>query len=147
MLQETKLLLISDDQDQRKAFSAIFDFLDEESVLADVAGWRAAADKLSSSKEVLCVFLGGSDPGKLLELLKEIDAWDQALPIVMLSDAAAGWPSEQRQRVLCQLEMPPRYNRLLDCLHRAQVYREVYSDAAQGRTQRETNLFRSLVGN
>lgn len=147
MLQETKLLLISDDQDQRKAFSAIFDFLDEESVLADVAGWRAAADKLSSSKEVLCVFLGGSDPGKLLELLKEIDAWDQALPIVMLSDAAVGWPSEQRQRVLCQLEMPPRYNRLLDCLHRAQVYREVYSDAAQGRTQRETNLFRSLVGN
>lgn len=147
MLQETKLLLISDDQDQRKAFGAIFDFLDEESVLADVAGWRAAADKLSSSKEVLCVFLGGSDPGKLLELLKEIDAWDQALPIVMLSDAAAGWPSEQRQRVLCQLEMPPRYNRLLDCLHRAQVYREVYSDAAQGRTQRETNLFRSLVGN
>ncbi|NLD14552.1 MAG: sigma-54-dependent Fis family transcriptional regulator [Gammaproteobacteria bacterium] len=147
MLQETKLLLISDDQDQRKAFGAIFDFLDEESVLADVAGWRAAADKLSSSKEVLCVFLGGSDPGKLLELLKEIDVWDQTLPVVMLSDAAAGWPSEQRQRVLCQLEMPPRYNRLLDCLHRAQVYREVYSDAAQGRTQRETNLFRSLVGN
>ena len=147
MLQETKLLLISDDQDQRKAFGAIFDFLDEESVLADAAGWQAAVGRLSSSKEVLCVFLGGSDPGKLLELIKEIDAWDQTLPVVMLSEAAAGWPSEQRQRVLCQMEMPPRYNRLLDCLHRAQVYREVYSDASQGRTQRETNLFRSLVGN
>lgn len=147
MLQETKLLLISDDQDQRKAFGAIFDFLDEESVLADAAGWQAAVGRLSSSKEVLCVFLGGSDSGKLLELIKEIDAWDQTLPVVMLSEAAAGWPSEQRQRVLCQMEMPPRYNRLLDCLHRAQVYREVYSDASQGRTQRETNLFRSLVGN
>lgn len=146
MLQETKLLLISDDLDQRMAFGAIFDFLDEESILTDVAGWQDAVKPLAASQEIVCVFLGGGDSGQLLELVREIDAWDSTAPIVMLSNLPTGWPVEQRQRVLCELELPPRYNNLLDCLHRAQVYREVYA-AASGRTQREVNLFRSLVGN
>ena len=146
MLQETKLLLISDDLEQRKAFGAIFDFLDEESILSDVAGWRDAISGLSSSRDVLCVFLGEDDPGKLLELVREIDAWDADAPVVTLREVPAEWTAEQRQRILCQLEPPPRYNRMLDCLHRAQVYREVNADA-HGRTRRETGLFRSLVGN
>lgn len=146
MLQETKLLLISDDLEQRKAFGAIFDFLDEESILTGVADWQSAVKSLASSGDVLCVFLGSGDSGEQLELVKDVDAWDPVVPIVMLSSAPAGWPVEQRQRVLCELELPPRYNSLLDCLHRAQVYREVYA-AESGRTQREVSLFRSLVGN
>src|SRR5690554_4663685 len=130
MLQETKLLLISDDLDQRMAFGAIFDFLDEESILTDVAGWQDAVKPLAASQEIVCVFLGGGDSGQLLELVREIDAWDPTAPIVMLSNLPTGWPVEQRQRVLCELELPPRYNNLLDCLHRAQVYREVYAAAS-----------------
>ena len=149
MLQETKLLLISDDLDQRKAFGAIFDFLDEESILTDSARWQGVVGALESSWEVLCVFLGGEDAGTLLELVRDVDAWDASVPIVMLGlgSVPASWPAEQRQRILCRLELPPRYNRMLDCLHRAQVYREVYAEASSGRTRRETNLFRSLVGN
>lgn len=148
MFQESKLLLISDDKDQRNSFSAIFDFLDEEAVLTDLASWQEAVGKLASSQEVLCVFVDDEDTGRLLDLVKDVDAWDPAAPLVVLNDLPEQWPAEQRQRVLCRLELPLRYNRLLDCLHRAQVYREVYSSAAgQGRTQREANLFRSLVGN
>lgn len=110
MLQETKLLLISDDLDQRKDFGAIFDFIDEESILSDVAGWRDAVAGLASSRDVLCVFLGGEDSGKLLELSRDVDAWDADMPIVILGDLSAGWPTEQRQRILCNLELPPRYN-------------------------------------
>lgn len=147
MLQETKPLLISDDPEQRKAFGAIFEFLDEEALLADVAGWRAAVGKLPSSQNVLCVFVQGDEPARLLELLKQVDAWDPVVPIVMLGEQPDDWPALQKQRVLCRLELPLRYNRLLDCLHRAQVYREVYTESGHGRTQREANLFRSLVGN
>ena len=41
--------------------------------------------------------------------------------------------------------MPPSYNKLLDSLHRAQIYREMYESKTRGR-QRAGNLFRSLVG-
>ncbi len=42
--------------------------------------------------------------------------------------------------------MPPSYSKLLGILHRAQVYREIYDEAAERGTQRVPNLFRSLVG-
>ncbi len=48
--------------------------------------------------------------------------------------------------MLTSLEMPPSYNKLLDSLHRAQVYREMYDQAKSRGRQREPNLFRSLVG-
>lgn len=146
MLPETKLLLISDDAEQRKDFGAIFDFLDEESILTDVAGWRAAVACLSSSREVLCVFLGSADTGRLLALVGALADWDADIPIIMLGALPADWPESQRRRVLCQLELPPRYNRMLDCLHRAQVYREACAGTGQ-RSRRGEALFRSLVGN
>ena len=55
-------------------------------------------------------------------------------------------PSAVSASVLTRLAMPPSYSQLLGILHRAQVYREVYDQAAERRTQREPNLFRSLVG-
>ena len=42
--------------------------------------------------------------------------------------------------------MPPSYNQLLDSLHRAQVYQQVFDVARERGLQRESNLFRSLVG-
>ncbi len=42
--------------------------------------------------------------------------------------------------------MPPSYNQLLDSLHRAQVYQQVFDPARERGQQRESNLFRSLVG-
>ena len=43
------------------------------------------------------------------------------------------------------MDVPLTYNQLLDTLHRAQVYREVF-DEGQRKSQREPQLFRSLVG-
>ena len=48
--------------------------------------------------------------------------------------------------MLSALEMPPSYSKLLDSLHRAQVYREMYDQARERGRHREPNLFRSLVG-
>ena len=47
--------------------------------------------------------------------------------------APADWPEEIRRRVLTSLEMPPSYNKLLDSLHRAQIYREMYESKTRGR--------------
>src|SRR5690606_30495006 len=109
--------------------------------------WKGSVAALESSRTVLSVLLGSVETkGGTLELLKQLAAWDENVPVLLIDDqAAADWPEDIRRRVLASLEMPPSYNKLLDSLHRAQVYREMYDQARERGRQREPNLFRSLV--
>nr|WP_298139768.1 sigma-54 dependent transcriptional regulator [uncultured Pseudomonas sp.] len=148
MWRETKILLIDDDHERRRDVTVILNFLGEDHLACGSHNWREAVDALPSSREVLTVLLGDvQSKGGALELLKQLAAWDEFLPVLMLDQQAAmEWPEDLRRRVLASLEMPPSYNKLLDSLHRAQVYREMYDQARERGRQRETNLFRSLVG-
>ena len=148
MWRETKILLIDDNAERRRDLAVILAFLGEEHVACASKDWRDAVAPLKSSRVVLSVLVGGvQTKGGLLELLKELAAWDEFLPVLLLDEqVGTEWPEQLRRRVLATLEMPPSYNKLLDSLHRAQVYREMYDQARERGRQRETNLFRSLVG-
>jgi sigma-54 specific flagellar transcriptional regulator A len=148
MWRATKLLLIDDNSERRLQMTVILNFLGEEHLACDSADWREAVVGLESSREVLSVLFGDvSAKGGSLELLKQLSAWDEFLPVVLLdAQVPSEWPEEIRRRVLVSLEMPPSYNKLLDSLHRVQVYREMYDQARERGRQREPNLFRSLVG-
>ncbi len=148
MWRETKILLVHDHVEQCKEFANILTFLDENYIACTSAQWRDAVATLNSSRGLLCVMLGGISAGKRLEaLIKEFVEWDEFLPIILLEEGEAiELPSAVSASVLTRLAMPPSYSQLLGILHRAQVYREVYDQAAERRTQREPNLFRSLVG-
>jgi sigma-54 dependent transcriptional regulator, flagellar regulatory protein len=148
MWRATKLLLIDDNSERRLQMAVILNFLGEEHLACDSTDWREAVVGLESSREVLSVLLGDvSAKGGALELLKQLSAWDEFLPVVLLdAQAPSEWPEDIRRRVLVSLEMPPSYNKLLDSLHRVQVYREMYDQARERGRQREPNLFRSLVG-
>ena len=148
MWRETKILLIDDDSVRCRDLAVILNFLGEENLASPSHEWEQAVGALSSSREILCVLVGAvSIAGGLSGLLKTLAAWDEFLPILLLGDiASADLPEDQRRRVLSSLEMPPSYSKLLDSLHRAQVYREMYDQARERGRHREPNLFRSLVG-
>ena len=148
MWRETKILLIDDDSVRCRDLAVILNFLGEENLASPSHEWEQAVGALSSSREILCVLVGAvSIAGGLSGLLKTLAAWDEFLPILLLGDiASADLPEDQRRRVLSSLEMPPSYSKLLDSLHRAQVYREMYDHARERGRHREPNLFRSLVG-
>ncbi|MDO8332836.1 MAG: sigma-54 dependent transcriptional regulator [Pseudomonas sp.] len=148
MWRETKLLLIDDNSERRHEMAVILNFLGESNLVCSSADWREAVAGLASSRDVLSVLLGDVEAkGGALELLKHMAAWDEFLPVVLIdAQVAPEWPEEIRRRVLVSLEMPPSYNKLLDSLHRVQVYREMYDLARERGRQREPNLFRSLVG-
>ncbi|MDD0843868.1 sigma-54 dependent transcriptional regulator [Pseudomonas sp. Gutcm_11s] len=148
MWRETKILLIDDNAERRRDLAVILGFLGEDHLACGSNDWRQAVDKLESSREVLNVLLGEvSAKGGALELVKQISAWDENLPLLLIGDPVpTDWAEDLRRRVLASLEMPPSYNKLLDSLHRAQVYREMYDQARERGRQREPNLFRSLVG-
>ena len=148
MWRETKILLIDDNAERRRDLAVILGFLGEDHLACGSSDWRQTVDKLESSREVLNVLLGDvTAKGGALELLKQLAAWDENLPLLLIGEPApAEWAEDLRRRVLASLEMPPSYNKLLDSLHRAQVYREMYDQARERGRQREPNLFRSLVG-
>ncbi|WP_145145866.1 sigma-54 dependent transcriptional regulator [Pseudomonas duriflava] len=149
MWRETKILLIEDDASRRHDLTVILNFLGEEHIASTSSKeWQVSVESLESSRSILCVLLGRVDAqGGAVELLKQLGTWDEVLPILLLgAQSYSEWPDEIRRRILSTLEVPVSYNQLLDSLHRAQVYREMY-DQARGRgRQREPNLFRSLVG-
>src|SRR5690554_5026176 len=149
MWRETKILLIDDQADRRRDLGVILGFLGEELLACGSDEWRERMAEAIGSREGLCVLLGQVETrGGILELIKQLHALDELLPLVLLDEPQdmALWPEEQRRRVLSVLDNPISYNRLNDTLHRAQVYREMYDEARDRGRQREPNLFRSLVG-
>ncbi|MBY8971100.1 sigma-54-dependent Fis family transcriptional regulator [Pseudomonas sp. P867] len=148
MWRETKILLIDDDSVRRRDLAVILNFLGEENLPCGSHDWQQAVSSLASSREVICVLIGTvKAPGAVLGLLKTLSTWDEFLPVLLMGDiSSVDLPEDQRRRVLSTLEMPPSYSKLLDSLHRAQVYREMYDQARERGRHREPNLFRSLVG-
>ena len=148
MWRETKILLIDDDSARRRDLAVVLNFLGEDNLPCSSQDWQQVVESLSSSREVLCVLIGTVNaPGNVLGLLKTVAGWDEFLPVLLIGEiSSAEYPEELRRRVLSNLEMPPSYSQLLDSLHRAQVYREMYDQARERGRQREPNLFRSLVG-
>ncbi len=148
MLRETKILLIEDNAERRRDLTVILNFLGEDHLAASSTDWRTAIAALDSSREVFCVLLGICEcKHGVVEVLKQLSTWDEYLPVVQLGDVVPlDCPEDLRSRLLATLEVPPSYNRLLDAMHRAQVYREMYDEARERGRHRELNLFRSLVG-
>lgn len=148
MWRESKILLIDDDSERRRDLAVVLNFLGEENLPCSSRDWSQSVESLASNREVLCVLIGTVEaPATVLGLLKTVLAWDEFLPILLIGDiSVADFPEELRRRVLSSLKMPLSYSQVLDSLHRAQVYREMYDQARERGRQRETNLFRSLVG-
>lgn len=148
MWRETKILLIDDDAARRHDLGVILNFLGEEHLAASSQQWPSLLDGLADCRTLSVALVGQVDgKGGVLELLRQLGERDEFLPILLVGEApAAQWPEDLRRRVLVSLDMPPSYNKLLDSLHRAQVYREMYDQARERGRQREPNLFRSLVG-
>ena len=145
MLPNSHILLIDDAPSSRHDLSVILSFLGEEAVITTSATWQQDVEaQAASSGSFKCVILGHCECAHGMQgLLAQLDKWDENLPAILLD--ASRWPEHLRQRLLAVLPPPLSYNQLLDSLHRAQVYREVYDDRDRQR-QREPNLFRSLVG-
>ncbi|MHA7878429.1 MAG: sigma-54 dependent transcriptional regulator [Saccharospirillum sp.] len=147
MWREIKLLLIDDDAQRRNDYRVIFNFLGEAIVCVSSEDWRQQAEEaLEQSGELVAVMLGASQVS-LARMVQAIVDWDEGLPIILTLDhPEAELLDETLRRQIIAKVKKPSYNKLLDTLHRAQMYREQY-DLTRGRSQRrEVNLFRSLVG-
>lgn len=148
MWREIKLLMIDDDEPRRRDFEVILQFLGESCVGVSSTDWRAQiANEVSGPDDLVAVLVGQSELS-LASMVQNLVEWDEGLPIILMDDhpEAELLDEQLRRQVIAKLHSPPTYNKMLDTMHRAQMYREQF-DLTRGRGQRrEVNLFRSLVG-
>lgn len=149
MWREIKVLLVDDNEQRRHDMRVILDFLGEEAVTAGSGDWRKAVESsVDDSTEICAVLLGECRSSSLSAVVEALLSWDKGLPVLFMDDSEVidALPETQRRAVLANLEFPPSYNKLLDSLHRCQIYREQYTHNRSRGERREVQLFRSLVG-
>jgi sigma-54 specific flagellar transcriptional regulator A len=151
MWEEKQVVVIDDDNQRRHDFCVILEFLGENPRAFTCDEWSALlrdANACQNSRAVGAVLLGSVGQRALSNTLGDIHEWDTTAPVIIFGDEPADEieNAELRRKVIAHLDFPPSYNKLLDTLHRAQVYREQFSGHSHRSQQRDLQLFRSLVG-
>ena len=145
MWKEIKVLVIDDDEKRRHDLKVILDFVGEVAIGTTGDNWKVAVE--SEDKEnVGCLILGTTTD--VAKVITDVLEWEPSLPVILLDDATIADDAEDRVKkvVIARMETPPNYTKLMDTLHRAQVYQGQFkADTARGQ-RRDTQLFRSLVG-
>jgi sigma-54 specific flagellar transcriptional regulator A len=147
MAQETRVLVLHDNPDVLRDMHVILSFLGEEVTTLPLAQWSQVVSAPNTQDPAIGVVFLGSDSGEFGTVLAGLDAWDDGVPVLSIGATRLDELDDVlRRKVIAQIDFPPNYNKTLDSLYRAQVYRDQYS-VANGRTkQRQVELFRSLVG-
>ncbi|MGC1510761.1 sigma-54 dependent transcriptional regulator [Ketobacter sp.] len=144
MWREIKVLLVDDDPKRRHDLKVILDFVGESTTDCDGTSFEGIVDAHESGC-FTCVVLGEvKSPEAAIEKLVQ---WDTTLPIVLMDNLdIASKADDQFKAVIAVIETPPSYTKMMDTLHRAQVYKDHLSSDPVRSQRREAQLFRSLVG-
>lgn len=152
MWRNNKILVIDDNPSRRHDLKTILDFLDETTLVVTSTQWQAAVTEENNAADYAAIFIGDycESNQSLTQLLKDIRAWTDELAVVLIGDenlhALEALEDLYRFMVIATLSVPPTYNKLVDTLHRAQLYREAQSNSKRQPQRRPVHLFRSLVG-
>lgn len=151
MIAAHNVIIVDDNEQRRHDTVVILDFLGENPKGYACCEWEdfaKRAEAQENTRQIKALVLGDSSAVALDERLEQVRAWDRSCPVILIGehDIEAVDDDTLRHTAIAQLEFPPSYNKLVDSLHRAQVYREQYDINAGRVRQRDVQLFRSLVG-
>ncbi len=152
MWRNNKILVIDDNPSRRNDLKIILDFLGETAVVITSYNWQSSITVENNGADYVAIFIGDyrESNQSLAQLLKEIRTWNDELSVVAIGDenqqAVESLEDLFRFMVIATLSWPPTYNKLVDTLHRAQLYREAQSNSKRQPQRRPVHLFRSLVG-
>jgi len=159
MWREVKVLVIDDNQQRQHDLEIILNFLGEPAVVSSCAEWQKKVNsETKESSDIVAVILGDCHKSfGLQERLKDIREWDAGIPVILIGEQQIETPLENTSghpvnNVIARLVAPPNYSKMLDTLHRAQIYREQYAvtigttSGDKMNTEKCAHVFQSLVG-
>src|SRR5690606_2217268 len=147
-----KVLVVDDNPSRRHDLKILLDFLGENTLVAESDSWQTIVADENDKDDWAAIFIGDHHKSNqsLNHLLKELRSWNDELAVVLVGsenlNAADCLDEPYRFMVIATLAIPPTYNKLVDTLHRAQLYLEAQSTSKRQPQRRPVHLFRSLVG-
>lgn len=151
MWEDNNIIVIDDNDQRRHDAQVILDFLGENPVTFSCQQWTEISQSdaaKENTRQIKALVFGENGGSPLEQRLQETQEWDRSCPIILMGEHQLDQVEDidLQHKVIVQLEFPPSYNKFMDSLHRAQVYREQYDINAGRVQQRDVQLFRSLVG-
>ena len=147
MAQDMKVLVIHDNQEVLRDIAVILKFLGEDVIVSTPSQWTSALEGAIDESSQLNVVFIGAENGQIASCVEALHDWDEGVPCLAIGSVDLDALDDiVRRKVIAQLELPLNYNKTLDSLYRAQVYREQFSNQTGRGKRREVELFRSLVG-
>ncbi|MBT8151571.1 MAG: sigma-54 dependent transcriptional regulator [Gammaproteobacteria bacterium] len=148
---EARVLVVDDNEPRRRDLQLLLQFIGEAAEAMDYASWQQGIGGESNTpcESLSLLILAPNAKTSLQQRLQLVADWCPGLPVMLIEESAAdapNMPADLARMVISQLDMPLEYGKLIDDLHRAQVYREQASGARRMPGQRDPLLFRSLVG-
>lgn len=145
MSKNNKVLVFSADDSTSRDIATILEFIGEEDI---VSGDQATSllSEPESLEEASVAIIDGNDES-VRELVATICDAASSVPVLMVGDPdLSSLTDDQAGRVIARMEWPLNYNKFVDSLYRAQIFRDQFARIQERGQQRGLQLFRSLVG-
>ena len=147
MWTDARIIIVDNDEKRRRDLALVLEFIGEPAQACSYPEWIAGSGKEGQEPENPGLLVLGADGIPLQERISRARDWLPQLPLMLIDEQIdESLPENLRRAVISCIEMPPRYARLVDDLHRAQVYREQHNRKLGKVGHRDPLLFRSLVG-
>ena len=148
MSDSPQVLIIDDDLTRRDVLEASLVFLDQKCRFFSFVDWLQSVQDKENVPSIKLILLGQSQlPLSLEKIIGDLADQYPTSAIITIGEwnEAASLPAEIRARLVGQLQLPLNYQQVLDCFHKAQIYRGSLTSKSSASDSAE--LFASLVGN
>ncbi|HBW82811.1 MAG TPA: sigma-54-dependent Fis family transcriptional regulator [Gammaproteobacteria bacterium] len=148
--QESAILLISDDSQQRHDLQTILNFIGEAVVSTSSSNWHRAVEECQVRPHQFgAAIIAMTSTPQLEQLVKALCAWEPGLPSIIVGDIESSikFAAETRSRITEILPSKLSHQLLLNAIHKAKLFHEHFNRLRDLEEARDCNMFRSLVGN
>ena len=149
MVDESKVLVIEDDESYRHDLDTVLGFLGENTISVPSRNWAERVEAVvQTTSEITVAIIGSVDSIRLEALLSDIHEWEACIPFVILgrekiSDSAS---LELKTRITSYLNRELSYQSLLDALHKSKLFSDHYNRLRDVDGLRNSDFFPGLVG-
>ena len=147
MWEKIKIIIVDSNEQRRNDLQIIFEFIGESCKCFSYESWREVVFNDSLQKNHLTLLVLSNDDIPLNDKLILAKNWCPQLPIMLVDEFNIDSSKlKDLDPVISNITMPTSYARIVDDLHRAQIYRQNNQSSEDKILKRDPLLFRSLVG-
>ena len=149
MVDESRVLVIEDDESYRHDLETVLGFLGEKVISTSSRNWSGHVEEvIKTASEITVAIIGSLESIRLEDLLSDIHKWEICIPFVILgrekiSNSAS---LELKTRITAFLSRDLSYQSLLDALHKSKLFSDHYNRLRDVDGLRNSDMFPGLVG-